>query len=131
MSPSYIGKCICLEELLSKQESLLKVILGDKNSKYFHRKFNWRRRRNKILAMQNDTGNWVEDNDDIANISILDWKAIMTFCSTDNQILIQELFQPIVTDEGNDWLVSIPSHEEFFCGSKISKCLEGSRTRWI
>lgn len=56
----------------------------------------------------------MDDNDDLANIFVLDWKAIMTSCSTENQILNQELFQPIVMNEENDRLVSIPSHEEIF-----------------
>lgn len=40
-----------------------------------------------------------------------------------NQILIQELFQTIAMDEENDWLVSVPCHEEIFWGSKMSKML--------
>lgn len=35
---------------------------GDKNTKWFQRKAMWRKKKNKISKLKNDSGVWVEDD---------------------------------------------------------------------
>ena len=66
-----------LDDLLLKQEifwaqrsqvSWLKH--GDRNAKFFHSKASQRRKRNFILGIKNQQGNWVEDIIDVAEVAV-------------------------------------------------------------
>lgn len=53
-----------LEELLWHQRSRTKWLAdGDRNTRYYHLKTITRRRRNQILMLRNEQGDWVEDED--------------------------------------------------------------------
>ncbi|XP_028791002.1 uncharacterized protein LOC114746888 [Neltuma alba] len=65
-----------LEDILIKEDILwaLKAksnwfSLRDKNTKYFHAQANGRRRRNRIKALKNQLGNWVDDTDQIKSLA--------------------------------------------------------------
>lgn len=70
---------------MQKQESLWKqnlhdnrIQLGDRNSKFFHHRFHTKRRRNKILMLQNESGKYKDKNEDIAEIFFYSWNLVMT-----------------------------------------------------
>ncbi|XP_057744587.1 uncharacterized protein LOC130962384 [Arachis stenosperma] len=57
------------EEILWFQKSRCKWIeFGDRNTKFFHGSTMIRRRRNKIVSLQDDNGNWVTDKATLENI---------------------------------------------------------------
>lgn len=114
-------KCILLEVLLGKQESMWKQIshngklrLGDHNTQIFHQKFHYRRRRIKILVMQNDLDETKETTIDIANIILASWWNITTTQGNTYYSITGELFLPIISDDENQKLICIPSFEKIY-----------------
>ncbi|GAU46481.1 hypothetical protein TSUD_402360, partial [Trifolium subterraneum] len=57
------------EECLWYQKSRGKWITdGDHNTKYYHSKTIVRRRRNKIVSLRNEAGDWIENQEDLSNM---------------------------------------------------------------
>ncbi|CAL1395192.1 unnamed protein product [Linum trigynum] len=72
-----------LDDLLAQEEVIWFqrakeswVKLGEQNTSYFHQQANRRRRRNKILSLRNQNGEWVEDPTLLRNI-IVDFFALL------------------------------------------------------
>jgi hypothetical protein len=42
---------------------------GDMNNKFFHRKANWRRSKNRIERLKDSNGIWMDDPEDIKNLA--------------------------------------------------------------
>ncbi|GAU42633.1 hypothetical protein TSUD_238250 [Trifolium subterraneum] len=59
------------EECLWYQKSRGKWITdGDRNTKYYHSKTIVRRRRNKIVSLRSETGDWIEDQEILINMAM-------------------------------------------------------------
>ncbi|GAU39340.1 hypothetical protein TSUD_60910 [Trifolium subterraneum] len=59
------------EECLWYQKSRGKWIGdGDRNTKYYHSKAIVRRRRNKIVSLRSETGDWIEDQEALSNMAM-------------------------------------------------------------
>ncbi|KAF7820561.1 ribonuclease H [Senna tora] len=80
-----LGKSLAkdLEEVLNQEETLWFqksrsdwIRDGDRNTKYYHTKAITRRRRNKILMLKNQSGQWVEDLTEIRNIIVEFYKEL-------------------------------------------------------
>ncbi|MCH84023.1 hypothetical protein A2U01_0004853, partial [Trifolium medium] len=57
------------EECLWYQKSRGKLINdGDRNTKYYHSKTIVRRRHNRIVALRNEAGNWIDDQENLSNM---------------------------------------------------------------
>lgn len=63
--PEY-EKLLKFEEDFWKEKSRINWLLqGDSNTKFFHASTLNKRRRNRILALKNESGNWIEDQDEV------------------------------------------------------------------
>lgn len=86
--------------------------LGDRNSHYFHRKFNSRRRKNKILSIQHPNGSWILENEEIEKVLTEHWSNLMTSTYRVDDPIIGTLFTPIIFEEVNNQVTVHPSDEE-------------------
>ncbi|XP_026377263.1 uncharacterized protein LOC113271580 [Papaver somniferum] len=83
-----------------------------RNTKYFHSKANYRRRRNHIDSLQDEEGNWCSSREDITKLLTQHFQSI---CTSSNPLLDADLLSLIpkcVTEEDNSNLTAIPSAEE-------------------
>lgn len=71
------------EEEFWKTKSRINWLMeGDANTKFFHTSTLNRRRRNKILALQNEAGEWIDDHKGIEDVTFQFYSSIFT---TDHQ----------------------------------------------
>ena len=81
-------KILIQEEMYWKQVSRCEWIkFGDKNSKYFHIIANNRRRRNKVLSLKNEEGEWIEDQTALEDMGVNYFKSIFSTGSESDKIL--------------------------------------------
>ncbi|GAV77632.1 Exo_endo_phos domain-containing protein [Cephalotus follicularis] len=67
-----IGQEARMEEAFFKQKSRIQWLKeGDSNTAYFHRMVKVRQSKNHIVRIRDETGNWVEREDDIAQVATL------------------------------------------------------------
>ncbi|XP_028055196.1 uncharacterized protein LOC114259389 [Camellia sinensis] len=84
--------CLFQEEVLWFQKSRSKhITLGDRNSKYFHVSTITKRRKNKINALKDTSGNWITDS---VNIKVINETLIVLIPKIDNPENIRQ-FRPI------------------------------------
>lgn len=101
---SWVLHRIIKQESLWKQKTYdRKIVLGDKNTKFFHKRFSTRRR-NKILAIQNLSGIFQINNEGIAQVFLDDWKKIVTSIITLDKQEVFKLFQAIGSLPLHLWL---------------------------
>lgn len=63
-----LNSILAQEEILWHQKSRCQWLAhGDRNTRYFHKKTIIRRRKNKIIMIKNNNGDWIEDLDSIEN----------------------------------------------------------------
>jgi hypothetical protein len=101
------------EELMWFQRSRARWLKdGDQNTKYYHMKAVIRRRKNNILMLRGENGQWVDDADKIRcmandfymklftrNQALFDWhETLVTYPKLSNEVL-EKLNAPIVNDE--------------------------------
>jgi hypothetical protein len=51
---------------------------GDMNTKFFHRKANWRQNKNKIDWIKDESGSWVDNPDEVTNSAMSFFKNLYT-----------------------------------------------------
>lgn len=74
-----------LQEILSREEILWFqnpraswIMDGDRNTKYYHTKTFIRRRRNKIMALRNEMGDWMMDQEVLKNHAKIHFNQMFT-----------------------------------------------------
>lgn len=99
-----------LEEVLTQKEIIWLqksrkdwLLLGDFNTSYYHQKTLSRRRRNYITAIQNNTGTWIYDNDEIKAHAIQFYSSLYSCDSLDFQAYPPNSF-PIIDDDELQYL---------------------------
>ena len=85
---------------------------GDRNTKFFQRRANARRKRKMIIKIKDKSGLWIEDHKTIANRFIAEY--IHRFKSPHNQFrnLIDLGLTRLVSDDDNAELIKPPSFDE-------------------
>lgn len=73
----------------------------DRNSKYFHKKASSRRRKNKILKLQDANGEWMEDNQ-LDEYIIDHFQSIFSASSQEGLMEFIESLESRVTDTMNE-----------------------------
>ena len=108
-----------LEEFLTREEDMWRqksrevwLKEGDRNTKFFHTSTINKRRINKIDRIKNDQGAWLEDRDSIG--SEICRQLTITLSSKGPRSLhsVREVIKPILTQEDDNTLISIPTIEE-------------------
>ena len=101
------------EEIMWKQRSCLdKMKWGDRNTKFFHRKANWRAKKNNISAIRRSDGSLSHDMDEIKRITNYFFKNIYSCDSMVNPSHILSLVKPVVNDKMNEDLCKHSSEQE-------------------
>jgi hypothetical protein len=124
---------IALDELLLQEETLWKsksrenwLTCIDLNTKFFHTSTLIRRRSNAVNFLKTNTRGWISDRTEIGG-NFVDHFSFL-FSSTIPQLddELVELFPPIISDEDNQSLISIPTEEEVF---EVLSSLGSSKAR--
>jgi len=106
------------EESLWKQKSReLWLTTTDLNTRFFHTSTLIRRRRNSINLLQSPQGGWLSDRSAIGDCFITNFKLLFTSSHpSPNELL--SLFDPVISDEDNLHLGSLPTESEIFASLK-------------
>nr|XP_051205578.1 uncharacterized protein LOC127319648 [Lolium perenne] len=101
------------EELMWMQRSRVAWLReGDRNTRYFHRKATWRRKKNKILKLKRPDGSWAENEEEIGEMATSFFANLYT---KDDDVLpadLLHLFSPRVDDDMNQTLCAPFSEKE-------------------
>jgi hypothetical protein len=108
-----------LDELLHREEMMWRqrarvmwLNEGDRNTKFFHKKANWRQAKNKINRIRDTSGNWTDDPENIKEIANSFFKDLY---SRDAHICPDEIIDLVhspITEEVNASLCAEFSDEE-------------------
>jgi hypothetical protein len=108
-----------LDNLLIKEESLWRsksreswLTCKDLNTKYFHLSTLIRRRSNAVNFLKLDSGVWVSSRTEIGDTFAAHFTKIFTSSNPFIEPEMLNLFSPIITEEENALLSSIPAEEE-------------------
>lgn len=102
-------------EMIWKQKSRQSWLQeGDRNTKFFHLSTNIRRRKNYILAFQDDGGRWITSMEEIKNFFFSNYTELFSGPSVDPHPLIRELFPKVISEEENLDLLAIPMEDEIY-----------------
>lgn len=84
------------EELLWNQSRKAWVKDGDRNARFFHISTMARRKRNRIDRLRNDSGEWIEDQEQIKNMAVHYFQQL--FCEEGSKMLTRGLIRsfPII-----------------------------------
>lgn len=85
---------------------------GDRNTKFFHAQVNGRRKRLQLKRIQNSDGNWLEDNETMAEEAIKFYEAQFHEEQVPTILGIIEHVPTIVNYEQNQELIKQPTREE-------------------
>lgn len=80
------------------------VAEGDRNTKYFHQKAQWRARKNKIKRLKNGHGQWCENQAEMAQLASDFFLELYTKDDIVFPDTVIRLFEEKVTDDMNDLL---------------------------
>ena len=90
------------EEVLWYQKSQEKwIVLGDRNTNYYHTSTIVRRKRNKIEMLKDDDGRWIDQSEELERLAINYYKRLYSTedISLDTEKLPQQGFTPPTWDE--------------------------------
>ena len=102
-----INEVLLREEIMWKQRSrALWLKWGDRNTKFFHATASQRRRKNRIEGLQNQNGEWIDDQQGIENISLEYFVSIFKSDFPSNFAESLEAISPRVTSDMNKELLA-------------------------
>lgn len=101
-----------LESIWRQKSRELWLNQGDKCSKFFFASTMVRQKRNNIVGIKKDDGQWITKRQDIREYLIQNFSVLFQSSNPSIGNEIFQLFEPIVTDEQNAHLLSTPSSEE-------------------
>jgi hypothetical protein len=112
---------ICLDELLIQEETLWKsksrelwLTCSDLNTKFFHSSTIIRRRANSVNFLKTSAGGWISDRADIGDHFVHHFTNLFSSTSPSIEEELLALFPPVISDEENHVLCSIPTETEVF-----------------
>ena len=108
-----------LDELHRLQESywhararVNELSAGDKNTSYFHHKASQRKKRNSIVSLQNEEGEWKTTEEDIIAIISSYFSNMLATSNPDEMEAATEGITAKIPMEANDMLIAEPTTEE-------------------
>jgi hypothetical protein len=112
---------ICLDELLIQEETLWKsksrelwLTCSDLNTKFFHSSTIIRRRANSVNFLKTSARGWISDRADIGDQFVHHFTNLFSSTSPSFEEELLALFPPVISDEENHVLCSIPTETEVF-----------------
>jgi hypothetical protein len=101
------------EELMWMQRSRIAWLReGDRNTRYFHRKATWRRKKNKIARLRKPDGTWTEDANEMGDLATSFFKQLYTRQDEVDPTELLNLFTQRVDDDMNATLCAPFSEKE-------------------
>ncbi|XP_075095229.1 uncharacterized protein LOC142173524 [Nicotiana tabacum] len=112
---------LALEEEFWKQKAGMNWFQdGDRNTKFFHAQVNGRRKRLQLKRIQNSDGNWLEDNETMAEEAIKFYKA-QFHEEQEGQTALLVVFFHICWDIIGEDIVKMV--KAFFNGQELPRCI--------
>ncbi|XP_070002593.1 uncharacterized protein LOC142165947 [Nicotiana tabacum] len=106
-------KCLALEEKYWQQKAGMTWFKeGDRNTKFFHAQVRGRRKRLKLIRIQNSGGTWIEEEQEIAEEAIKFYEEQFTEATTHASFDIVEHVPNLINTEQNAELIKQPTKEE-------------------
>ncbi|XP_075099806.1 uncharacterized protein LOC142176362 [Nicotiana tabacum] len=106
-------KYLALEEEFWRQKvGMLWFKDGDRKTKFFHVQVNGRMKRLKLARIQNSLGNWIEEEDLIADEAVMFYKDQFTENAVPNAFDILNHVPSMVDSEQHERLMALPTTEE-------------------
>ncbi|OIT31087.1 hypothetical protein A4A49_11289 [Nicotiana attenuata] len=100
------------ESILSQKARIKWAEEGDSNTKYFHSTIKERRRRSRILRIQDHNASWIEGNRAISQAAVDHFSDIFSQPQEANRLDILRWMDKIVTEEDNQSLHKEPTKVE-------------------
>ena len=101
------------EEIMWQQRAKVQWLgLGDRNTKYFHSKASERKKKNTILGLVDEEGNWCNSKEDIADIAVSYFEKMYTTSCPTCEAKVIATIPTRVTNEMNQFLTKDFTKEE-------------------
>ncbi|XP_019161001.1 PREDICTED: uncharacterized protein LOC109157602 [Ipomoea nil] len=100
------------EEYWQQKAHMVAVQEGDRNSKFFHSMVKERRRKLYIHKVKDDTGQWIEDRQGIAQNVVSFFEGLFTTEAGTFDLSKLDCVPRLVTDIDNAMLIDIPEEDE-------------------
>jgi hypothetical protein len=101
------------EEIMWLQRSRVAWLReGDRNTKYFHRRASWRRKKNRISKLKRPDGSWTMDTGEMEEMATGFFKNLYSREEDIDPTIIIDLLQPCVDNAVNDRLCAPFSEKE-------------------
>lgn len=81
---------------------------GDLNTKFFHALVNRKRRKLNIQRIKDQSGQWIEDEDQIAKEAVTSYENLFTENNHDRDIRSLDCIQSVISEQENDHLIRMP-----------------------
>lgn len=108
-----LNEAYIAEEAYWKQRSrLLWLSLGDRNTEYFHAITKGRKRANAFTVLEDSDGNIVYKEEDIGKSIVKYFQELFSSTDTPNAETVIYALRPVISEEDNQSLISIPSAAE-------------------
>ncbi|GMI82621.1 hypothetical protein HRI_001931400 [Hibiscus trionum] len=94
------------EELYWEQRARVNWLkYGDRNTPFFHNFATMRKKRNSIMGIKNENGDWVSGEEDMLNVATDYFKRLFTTTTVANVPSIVDSIHPKITNEMNELLL--------------------------
>jgi hypothetical protein len=101
------------EEIIWMQRSRIAWLReGDRNTKYFHRRASWRKKKNRIRKLKRPNGSWTCDTAEMEGLATDFFQSLFTRDEAVNPNIITDLISPCITDDMNNNLCAPFSEKE-------------------
>ncbi|KAK8617450.1 hypothetical protein V6N13_080366 [Hibiscus sabdariffa] len=126
-----LEKLLDQEELLWRQKSRTDwILLGDRNTRYFHRRAVCRKQRNRISSLQLLNGEWCSDNDTLRTEAVKYYESLF---ATDEEPIGDFPYKgmfPVLPSSVTQNLDDIPSNQEIYEALKDMAPLKAPGISW-
>ncbi|XP_071674251.1 uncharacterized protein [Lolium perenne] len=100
-----MDELLYIEEIMWLQRSRVAWLReGDRNTKYFHRRETWRRKKNRVCKLKRPDGSWTMEAREMEELTLDYFKKLYTSEDDIDPRIITDLMQPCVDADANERL---------------------------